>query len=223
MTWVRKHRDPAHNFKDRTGQTFGQLTVVRRGPNASNEARWVCLCSCGQETLVRASAIRTAVKGLKAGTFTCGCSRATGKGSRPNYTVNAEKHPPGRAARNAVLKGYRLGAGYRDHCWDLSDEAFDFITASPCAYCGAPPSKVKKQSRNGEWAYTGIDRVDNSLGYTISNVLPCCSICNHAKAAMTSDQWVEWLHRVSAHWCAYSAAELEAEIVRLRAELNAST
>jgi hypothetical protein len=25
---------------------------------------------------------------------------------------------------------------------------------------------------------TGIDRVDNSIGYVTSNIVPCCQICN---------------------------------------------
>jgi hypothetical protein len=35
-------------FRDLTGQRFGCLTVVRRGPNsASGRSRWVCRCDCG--------------------------------------------------------------------------------------------------------------------------------------------------------------------------------
>lgn len=44
---------------DRTGHTFGRLTVISRGSNASDgEVRWLCKCECGNTTEVRSSHIR---------------------------------------------------------------------------------------------------------------------------------------------------------------------
>lgn len=44
------------NFKDLTGQTFGQLTVIERAenreyPNGGKEAQWLCKCSCGNQCI----------------------------------------------------------------------------------------------------------------------------------------------------------------------------
>lgn len=59
-------------FIDLTGQRFGRLTVVRRGedymPHTPKvQVRWVCICDCGKECLVRTSALR------RGETLSCGC------------------------------------------------------------------------------------------------------------------------------------------------------
>lgn len=58
---------------DLTGQRFGRLVVVERGPNAgtgtSSKARWYCRCDCGNTSLVYTSALRGGL------TKSCGCWR----------------------------------------------------------------------------------------------------------------------------------------------------
>lgn len=45
---------------DLTGQKFGKWTVISRGENTKNgSARWNCKCECGNEGLVRGSALRS--------------------------------------------------------------------------------------------------------------------------------------------------------------------
>lgn len=45
---------------DLTGQRFGELTVVERGPNDNQgKARWYCICDCGNETLVSRSNLKS--------------------------------------------------------------------------------------------------------------------------------------------------------------------
>lgn len=56
--------------RDLTGQVFGRLTVVERGPNdKSGKARWYCKCSCGNEEmpLINGASL---TRGL---TKSCGC------------------------------------------------------------------------------------------------------------------------------------------------------
>jgi hypothetical protein len=40
-------------FKDKTGMTFGSLTVVSRAENKGKQVYWNCKCSCGKEICVR--------------------------------------------------------------------------------------------------------------------------------------------------------------------------
>jgi 5-methylcytosine-specific restriction endonuclease McrA len=47
-----------------------------------------------------------------------------------------------------------------------------------CAYCGTNDSEV------------GIDRIDPSGIYELSNIIPACYNCNHAKSTLTTDQFV---------------------------------
>ena len=57
-------------FEDLTGQKFGRLTVIKRGPNTkSRNAQWWCQCDCGNPELVLVTATH-----LKNGnTKSCGC------------------------------------------------------------------------------------------------------------------------------------------------------
>ena len=55
---------------DLTGQVFGRLTVLcRNGSNAHNNARWLCQCSCGNQTTVDAGKLKRESKA----TVSCGC------------------------------------------------------------------------------------------------------------------------------------------------------
>lgn len=54
------------------GDRFGLLTVVAVGAKDKNQnTRWICLCDCGQVTLVRASSL------VHGNTKSCGCLRST--------------------------------------------------------------------------------------------------------------------------------------------------
>lgn len=55
--------------------------------------------------------------------------------------------------------------------WTISKDVYAVLRSKPCEYCGGPLPKSS----------TGLDRKDNSLGYTPENVVPCCSICNYAR------------------------------------------
>lgn len=42
----------------------------------------------------------------------------------------------------------------------------------------------------------GIDRVDNSLGYILSNVVSCCKICNYMKKDLSEQEFQDQCERV---------------------------
>lgn len=43
---------------DETGNRYGLLTVLYRGPNWRTSAQWYCRCDCGQTLLVRGGHLR---------------------------------------------------------------------------------------------------------------------------------------------------------------------
>jgi hypothetical protein len=184
------------NFVDWTGRRVGKLTVIHRvedfrkpglrknGYRHARITQWLCLCDCGNERTVRSDMLR------KESVASCGCYR---RQKKPTYR-RKEGLPPGRAARNFVYKQYRLSARTRGLAWELTDEEFDDLTGRNCRYCGCPPSRVKDHgSYNGTFTYNGIDRKDNSLGYVIGNVVPCCTICNRAKRDMPYEDFIAWI------------------------------
>ena len=78
-----------------------------------------------------------------------------------------------------------------------------FIEAchKPCHYCNRSNRNsltVKSRAAGGgyvvkDFRYNGVDRVDNSVGYTPKNCVPCCIVCNRAKGSMTYGEFWEYL------------------------------
>ena len=54
----------------------------------------------------------------------------------------------------------------------------------PCYYCGSIIETV------------GVDRVDNNKGYTLDNVVPCCSKCNYMKNSNTEKEFLEHVEKI---------------------------
>lgn len=79
-----------------------------------------------------------------------------------------------------VYAQYKSSAKRRDLEWELTKKQVLSITRKNCYYCDSPPSNMIK-CRGGSHTYSGIDRVNNSEGYTINNVVPCCFQCNQGK------------------------------------------
>lgn len=54
-----------------------------------------------------------------------------------------------------------------NHICDLTLDFLDLkILNNPCVYCGDTQDNI------------GCDRIDNSIGHLMSNVVPCCRLCN---------------------------------------------
>lgn len=74
------------------------------------------------------------------------------------------------------------------------------LMGQSCAYCGSPPSNYKPgKGRADGFTYSGIDRVDNSQGYTTANTVPCCKACNIAKNDREVEEFLAWATRVAEH------------------------
>jgi len=109
---------------------------------------------------------------------------------------------PGNLARsqgalNQVRNQYRNNARKSGREFKILPKLFAELTSSPCHYCGIEPSRIHRSVWNsGDYAYNGLDRVDNSKGYIPENVVPCCYTCNSAKSKMTKSEFLAWVQRV---------------------------
>lgn len=158
------------------GDTFGRLTVIKqvesvRKPSGSMMSKFLCRCNCGKELCVLGQNLRTG------NTKSCGCLVTDMR--------LAQKLPDNRGVINQVILGYKRHARDRNLVWDLCYDDVKRIINEPCFYCGAEKTntKITKNCKEG-YSYNGIDRVDNSKGYTIDNVVSCCKRCNTAKSNM---------------------------------------
>ena len=67
----------AHNFKDLTGQRFGNLLVVDLAPKIKPKVtRWNCICDCGSLVAIEAT------KMLSGNTKSCGCYKRASETAR---------------------------------------------------------------------------------------------------------------------------------------------
>jgi hypothetical protein len=171
------------NFKDLTGKVFGRWTVldkyeIRKSKAGKKRTCWLCRCECGREKFVISGQL----------TF----------GSTTQCKNCAMRDEYGASARKTVLNGYKKEAEERGYSWLLSDEQFDQITKQNCKYCGIGPSNVRDlKYGNGSFIYSGIDRLDNSRGYEIDNVAPCCRICNRAKDVRSVSDFISWAKQIT--------------------------
>jgi hypothetical protein len=167
------------------GTQFGNLVVARRGPDAERgHTQWWVRCDCGSpEKLVRGSKLRETLQ-------SCGCLAGGLLLDGP---------------RRKMFRQIRDGAKRRGLEWSLSEDQVYELTSKPCHYCGALPENLCKSKRQegkpglAEYTYNGIDRQDNSVGYTVSNCVPCCTHCNIAKRDRGYQEFIDWISKVSMH------------------------
>jgi dCMP deaminase len=79
-----------------------------------------------------------------------------------------------------ILNTYKHSAKKRKLSFLLNRKNIIDLIHKECAYCGAKNKNVSN-TRNGVVTYNGIDRIDSKRGYELSNVIPCCKICNFMK------------------------------------------
>jgi hypothetical protein len=109
--------------------------------------------------------------------------------------------PPGEAAFNQLYYSYANRADRRGLDFMLSKEEFKAICTKNCVYCGSGLQTISKGlgKTSGNFAYTGIDRIYNEIGYINGNCVPCCSTCNWMKHKMSHDKFLEHISRISRH------------------------
>lgn len=176
--------------KDLTGQRFGRLTVIKRVKNYRNaHASWECQCECGNKTAVLSSNLGASQ------TTSCGCLAR----EITSLRGRANKLPKGEASFNSLFRGYKRSAEKRGHKWNLTKEKFKELTKQNCYYCGRPPFNKRihnKITTNGAYIYNGVDRIDNSKGYTKNNSVSCCKDCNRAKRKLTQTEFLQLVAKI---------------------------
>ena len=103
----------------------------------------------------------------------------------------------GLAVMRIKIRAYKSSSKRKKIVFELSEEQFREITQMNCYYCGAKPNNVARSFHSRRnYVYGGLDRVDNTKGYTIDNVVPCCKICNRAKGGLTVQEFRKWIKNI---------------------------
>lgn len=142
---------------DLTGCRFGRLTVIEKAPQmpGGTNARWLCKCDCGNETVVRSTSLR------KGESTSCGCYRSDYW--REQMTAHGKSN-----SRLAHI-WYQM----KDRCYRPASPAFENYGGRGITVC--------EEWRNSfeafyQWAMSNgysddlsIDRIDNDGNYCPDN------------------------------------------------------
>lgn len=172
------------------GDYWNDLFIIEPASISKNgRAYFKCRCICGQMKTAMEQSIRNGR------TRSCGCAIKRAAAARK---VDAE-----RQALHGLAARYRYHAKRRSLEFSLSVDQFAKLVAAPCHYCGVLPGAFnhfyKAGKSIGGLVYSGIDRRDNTSGYTVQNCVPCCKQCNTAKGSLTETQFLDWVKSVNKH------------------------
>lgn len=100
------------------------------------------------------------------------------KDCRNTFQRNFNKTPKGR------YLSYKKGSRERGFIFTITLDEFIKFWNKDCFYCGDKIEGI------------GLDRVDNSIGYDINNVVSCCTTCNTMKMAETYDSFIKQCKKI---------------------------
>lgn len=178
-------------FKDMTGMTFGRLKVVSfAGCASSNQAKWRCLCDCGQMSTTLGTSLRSGR------TTSCGCLRAEGvaRYARKHGMAGTRAHVIWKHMRQRTRDpSHKNYADYGGRGITLCDRWDDFQNFYDDM--GDPPAGAT------------IERIDNERGYEPGN----CRWATRAEQCRNqrSNIWIEHNgeRRILADWAALSGVK----------------
>jgi hypothetical protein len=81
---------------------------------------------------------------------------------------------------------YKCAARIRGREFTITLAQFLRLVKQPCTYCGKAPAH-------------GIDRIDSTVGYRISNCAPSCMPCNRMKSDFTTLEFLNHIEEI-AQW-----------------------
>lgn len=168
------------------GTKFAEWTVLNsadftESKYGKNKALWLVKCSCGNTKKILANNI---LRGLSK---SCGCTKKKTKESTlKNYYLSYKKD------------SNRRGRAYK---FSLSFEEFKKLIKRPCYYCKAEPETRKFHYSGLKLEVNGIDRINNTKGYTLENCVPCCKTCNRMKSDLSHSVFMEKINAISNRSC----------------------
>lgn len=169
------------------GKVYNKLTVVKEVPRdeKSRRRKWLCKCECGKEFTTFTRYLQRGSRG------DCGC----GDFERMSKAMSK---PIGVSLVNSLISTYKSNARKRGHEYTLNKETFEKLIFTDCFYCGDKPSRVYTKTKLvGSIVVNGIDRLDNSIGYTEDNSVACCTECNYMKKELSLEKFLERILKIA--------------------------
>jgi hypothetical protein len=167
---------------DAIGQKFGFLTAIKQvgtfrgkfGKSTQRRAIWLFHCDCGNSI----ERVLTFVK--KRLRASCGCKREA--------TIES--------ATKTFMNEYSVSAEVRGYEFSIPYEDFKILVNKKCHYCKASPRTRNLSYKNFKPNFNGIDRKSNVIGYTVSNCVPCCTVCNRMKGTLSYEEFMKQITQI---------------------------
>ncbi len=177
-----------NRFKDESNKVYGRLTVIERAyKNEKDEWYWHCICSCGNETCVKGSHLRSGE------IQSCGCladEMRLKAITTHGLTHTAEyKRIQGRK-RNQKEK-------YLDTDWDVEKEVFLRMIFPKCVVCDITEQEhLEKYGTSLQLDH--IRPLTKGFGLSVSNATILCQHHNRFKSDknmedLPEDMWIKIL------------------------------
>jgi len=183
---------------DLIGMRYNMLMVVEKLPSKvygdkskyHKKRMWLCKCDCGNMTEANTGSLTCDKK------KSCGCLTSTK--SAENSIKSRYKIAKQDAGYRSIYSSYKLNAKSRGFDFNIDFDYAVSILKSDCHYCGIEPSNTYMKSYYNA-TYNGIDRVNNTKGYEMDNIVSCCKMCNIAKNNNTEEYFLQWVKRLSEY------------------------
>lgn len=178
------------------GLKFGNWTSLGKSELSTKKKNILkCVCKCGK--------ISHIAKGLLVSGKTKQCIHCSAR---------SRVKPNGEAVFNSVYSQYIRQAKKRGIDWSLTKEQFSSLIKMNCFYTNLPPSNIT--TKNGSTLiYNGIDRLDDTKGYTIENSVPCIGDINMMKRSMEYSHFINLCNLVSINTSKINKSQLTLKAV----------
>jgi len=169
--------------EDLSGKRFGRYSVICCVGKRRKQYVWKCVCDCGKERYVTGNSLVTGQS------LSCGCYRLD--------RIRELKLPAGESSFNNLYTSYKYRARVSRRKFDIPRDDFRRLTSQKCFYCGDVPKQKRKLKRTSiPYTYNGLDRIDNSKGYSLDNVVACCKPCNLMKKNMEQSDFLNHVEKI---------------------------
>lgn len=109
------------------------------------------------------------------------------------------KHPSD-SSFEQLFRNYQRRATEAGRKFALTRNQFRLLTRMPCHYCGAPPTqRYRRTGGLAPYIYNGLDRIDNTRGYTGPNTVACCGRCNEWKKALPVETFLQHVAQIASN------------------------
>lgn len=173
-----------NNLDIHIGKIYNYLTVLTVDREKGKRTHFTCQCICGNIKSLNCQDV------LQLHTKSCGCKRQ--ELFKKAYDKNYNKRFPN-PIENFLFSEYKL----HGKKFELNFNDFVKLVNSNCYYCDSNPCNLRttKNKKISKY-FNGIDRVDNSEGYKLSNCVSCCSTCNYMKRNLTKEKFYSQIEKI---------------------------